>query len=65
VGSINNIFTLVLGINLILVGSVAFIAGIATLVKKTDPVKKPTSIVYVIAGVAAVYVGFVLSKGSF
>ena len=64
-GSLNNIFTLVIGINLILVGLVAFIAGIVSLVKRDEAVKKLTPIAYIIAGVAAVYVGIVLSRSSF
>ena len=43
-GTLNNIFSLVFGINLIVVGSVAFIAGIVSLVKKHGSVKKITSI---------------------
>ena len=64
-GSIKNIFFLVIAINFFLVGSVAVISGIATLLKKSDSVKTPTSIFYIIAGAAAVYVGYVLSKDSF
>ena len=64
-GSLNNIFSIVVGINLIVVGLVAFIAGIISLVKRDEPVKKLTSIVYIIAGVAAVYFGVVLSRSSY
>jgi len=64
-GSLNNIFTLVIGINLILVGLVAFIAGIVSLVKRDESVKKLTPIVYIIAGVAAVYFGVVLSRSTY
>jgi uncharacterized membrane protein YuzA (DUF378 family) len=60
-GSLNNIFFIIIGINLIVVGLVAFIAGIITLVKRDESVKKLTSIAYIIAGVAAVYFGVVLS----
>jgi hypothetical protein len=64
-GTLNNIFSLVLGINLIVVGLVAFIAGIVSLAKKDKSVKKLTSIVYIIAGVTAVYFGVILSKSSY
>ena len=64
-GSLNNIFSLVVGINLILVGLVAFIAGIISLVKRDESVKKLTSIAYIIAGVTAVYFGVILSKSSY
>ncbi len=64
-GSLNNIFTLVIGINLILVGLVAFIAGIVSLVKRDESVKKLTPIAYIIAGVAAVYFGVVLSRSAY
>ena len=64
-GTLNNIFSLVFGINLILVGAVAFIAGIMSLVKKDGSVKRLTSIVYIIAGAAAVYFGVVLSKSAY
>jgi len=64
-GPVNNIFSLVFGINLILVGLVAFIAGIVTLVKKNESVKRFTSIVYIIAGVAALYFGVVLAKNAY
>jgi uncharacterized membrane protein YuzA (DUF378 family) len=64
-GSLNNIFTLVIGINLILVGLVAFIAGIVSLVKRDESVKKLTPIAYIIAGVAAVYFGVVLLRSSY
>ncbi len=64
-GTLDNIFSLVFGINLILVGAVAFIAGIMSLVKKDGSVKRLTSIVYIIAGAAAVYFGVVLSKSAY
>ena len=64
-GTLNNIFSLVFGINLILVGLVAFIAGIVSLAKKDESVKKLTSILYIIAGAAAVYFGVVLSKSAY
>jgi uncharacterized membrane protein YuzA (DUF378 family) len=64
-GSLNNIFSLVFGINLILVGLVAFIAGIMSLVKRDGSVKRLTAIIYIIAGVAAVYFGLVLSKSAY
>jgi hypothetical protein len=64
-GSLNNIFSLVFGINLILVGLVACIAGTVSLVKKDESVKRLTSIVYIIAGVAAVYFGVVLLKSAY
>jgi len=63
--TLNNIFSLVLGINLIAVGLVAFISGIVSLVKRNESVKKITSIAYIIAGVAAVYFGIVLSRSSY
>jgi len=59
-GTLTNIFSLVFGINLIVVGLVAFISGIVSLVKKNESVKTRTSIAYIIAGVAAVYFGVVL-----
>jgi len=64
-GSLNNIFSLVFGINLILVGLVAFIAGIVSLIKKDESVKRLISIVYIIAGMAAVYFGVVLTKSAY
>jgi len=64
-GTLNNIFSLVFGINLIVVGLVAFIAGIVSLAKKDKSVKKLTSIVYIIAGVTAVYFGVILSRSSY
>jgi len=64
-GSLNNIFSLVFGINLLLVGLVAFIAGVVSLVKKDGSVKRLTSIVYIIAGVAAFYFGVVLSRNAY
>ena len=36
-GTLNNIFILVFGINLIVVGLVAFISGIVSLVRETSP----------------------------
>jgi hypothetical protein len=44
---------------------VAFISGIVSLARRDESVKKPTSIAYIIAGVAAVYFGVVLSRSSF
>jgi len=64
-GSLNNIFSLVIGINLILVGVVAFIAGIVSLAKRDGSVKKLTSIAYIVAGIIAVYVGVGLTRSSF
>ena len=64
-GPLNNIFSLVIGINLMLVGLVAFISGIVSLAKRDESVKKLTSIAYIIAGVAADYFGVVLSRSSF
>jgi uncharacterized membrane protein YuzA (DUF378 family) len=64
-GTVNNIFSLVIGINLIVVGLVAFIAGIISLLKKDGSVKELTSIAYIIAGVAAVYFGVILSRSSY
>jgi hypothetical protein len=64
-GTLNNIFSLVFGINLIVVGLVAFISGIVSLIKRDESVKKLTSIIYIIAGAAAVYFGIVLSRSAF
>ena len=64
-GSLNNIFSLVIGLNLILVGLIAFIAGIVSLAKRDGSVKKLTSIAYIVAGITAVYVGVSLSRSSF
>ena len=64
-GTLNNIFSLVFGINLILVGLVAFIAGIVSLVKRDESLKKLTPIAYIIAGVAAVYFGVVLLRSAY
>ena len=64
-GTLNNIFSLVLGINLIVVGLVAFISGIVSLVKTDESVKKLISIAYIISGVAAVYFGVVLSRNAY
>jgi hypothetical protein len=47
------------------VGLVAFISGIVSLVKRDASVKKLTSIAYIIAGVAAVYFGVVLSRSAY
>jgi uncharacterized membrane-anchored protein len=64
-GTLNNIFILVFGINLIVVGLVAFISGIVSLVKRNESVKKLTSITYIVAGATAVYFGVVLSRGAY
>jgi len=64
-GTLNNIFSLVFGINLIVVGLVAFISGIVSLVKRDESVRKLTSIAYIIAGVAAIYFGIVLSRNAY
>jgi hypothetical protein len=64
-GTLNNIFSLVFGINLIVVGLVAFISGIVSLVKRDESVKKLTSIVYIFAGVAACYFGVVLARSAY
>jgi hypothetical membrane protein len=64
-GTLNNIFSLVFGINLIVVGLVAFIVGIVSLLKRDDSVKKLISIAYIIAGIAAVYFGVVLSRSAY
>jgi hypothetical protein len=64
-GSVNNIFTLVFGINFIVVGFVAFVVGIVSLAKRYESVKKLTSIIYIVAGISAIYFGFVLSRSSF
>jgi hypothetical protein len=64
-GTLHNIFSLVFGINLIVVGLVAFIAGIISLVKRDGPVKGLTSIAYIIAGVTAVYFGVILSRSAY
>ena len=61
----NDIFSLVFGINLIVVGLVAFISGIVSLAKKDNTPKKLTSIAYIIAGAAAVYFGVILSKSAY
>jgi hypothetical protein len=63
--SLTNIFTLVFGINFIVVGLVAFVAGIVSLAKKNESVKKSTSIIYITAGVASVYFGIILWRSSF
>ena len=64
-GTLNNIFSLVFGINLIVVGLVACIAGIVSLIKRDSPVKKLTSVVYISAGAAAVYFGIVLWRSAY
>lgn len=64
-GSLNNIFTLVIGINIVFVGLIAFIAGIVSMVRRDASVKKLVPIAYIIAGVASVYVGVVLSRSSY
>jgi hypothetical membrane protein len=64
-GGLNNIFSLVFGINLIVVGLVAFISGIVSLVRRDGSVKKPTSIAYIIAGVAAIYFGIDLLRSAY
>jgi len=64
-GTLNNIFSLVFGINLVVVGLVAFISGIVSLAKRYESVKKLTSIAYIIAGVAAIYFGVVLSRSAY
>ena len=64
-GSLSNIFSLVVGINLIVVGAVAFLSGIVSLVKNDGSVKKLTSVAYIVSGGVAVYVGVGLTRGSF
>ncbi|MHB8881558.1 MAG: hypothetical protein ACYC69_08650 [Thermodesulfovibrionales bacterium] len=64
-GSLNNIFSLVLGLNLVLVGAVAFVAGIVSLAKKDGSVKRLASVAYIVAGITAAYVGVSLSRSSF
>jgi hypothetical membrane protein len=64
-GTLNNIFSLVFGINLIVVGLVAFISGIVSLVKRDESVKQLTSVAYIIAGVAALYFGVILSRSAY
>jgi hypothetical protein len=64
-GDLKNIFSLVFGINFIVVGLVAFIVGIVSLVKRAHSVKKLTSIVYIIAGGASIYFGVVLSRSAY
>ena len=64
VGNLYNIFSLVFGINLIVVGLVAFISGNPWYVQRAESVKKLTSIAYIIAGVAAVYFGVILSRSA-
>jgi hypothetical protein len=64
-GTLNNIFILVFGINLIVVGLVAFVSGIVSLAKRDESVKKLTSIAYIVAGAATVYLGVVLSRSAY
>ena len=59
-GSLDNIFGLVFGINLIVVGAVACVAGVVSLAKKEASVTKNTSFVYIVAGGAAVFFGVML-----
>jgi hypothetical protein len=63
-GPLNNIFSLVLGINLILIGLVALAAGIMSLARRDKSVKKRTSLVYIVAGTAAVFFGVILVRSS-
>jgi uncharacterized membrane protein YidH (DUF202 family) len=46
-------------------GLVAFISGIISLVKRNESVNKRTYIAYIVAGVAAVYFGVVLSRNAY
>ncbi|MGC2061608.1 MAG: hypothetical protein WA610_01425 [Thermodesulfovibrionales bacterium] len=64
-GSLNNIFGLVIGINLVLVGVVAIISGFVSLAKRDGSVKKLRSLAYIVAGSVAVYVGIGLSRSAF
>lgn len=64
-GSLNNIFSLVVGINLVLVGAVAVVAGIVSLAKRDGSVKILRSVAYIVAGSVAVYVGVGLLRSSF
>jgi hypothetical protein len=64
-GTLNNIFILVFGINLIVVGLVAFVSGFVSLVKRDKTVKQRTSIAYIVAGVAAISFGVVLSRSAY
>jgi hypothetical protein len=64
-GTLNNIFSLVFGINLIVVGLVAFISGIVSLLKRNGSVRKITSVLYIIAGVAAVFMGVLLWRSAY
>ena len=64
-GALTNIFSLVFGINLIAVGAVAFISGIVSLAKRNRSVKRLTSIIFIIAGGAAVYFGVILSRSAY
>ncbi|MDA8083771.1 MAG: hypothetical protein M0024_08975 [Nitrospiraceae bacterium] len=64
-GSLSNIFSLVVGINLVVVGAVALLSGIVSLVKNDGSVKKLTSVAYIVSGGVAVYVGFGLARSSF
>ena len=63
-GTLNNIFSLVFGINLIVVGLVAFIAGIVSLVERR--VSEETDLHrLIIAGIAAIYFGVVLWRSAY
>lgn len=64
-GSLNNIFGLVVGINLVLVGAVACTAGIVSLAKRDGSVKILRSVAYLVAGTVAVYVGVGLLRSFF
>jgi fluoride ion exporter CrcB/FEX len=47
------------------VGLVAFIAGIISLLKRAESVKIITSVFYIIGGVAAVLLGIVLWRSAY
>jgi len=64
-GSLNNIFSLVVGINLVLIGAVSCVAGIVSLAKRDGSVKKLRSLAYIVAGSVAVYVGVGLARSAF
>lgn len=64
-GSLNNIFGIVFGINLVVVGAVAVVLGLVTLAKRDGSVKRLTSVAYIVAGGTAFYIGFVLARSSF
>jgi len=64
-GSLNNIFGIVFGINLVIVGAVAVVLGVVTLAKKDGSVKKMTSAAYIVAGGTAFYIGLALTRSSF